>query len=219
MEAVFSLMAGLGLSAACGFRIFVPLTIMSLLAQLGWYQLSPELAWAASPLALSGLLLATVLEIGAYYVPWLDNLLDAIATPAAIGAGTLLTFGFVPGLDPFAQWSLALIAGGGLAGTIQASTVAARATSTATTGGLGNFVVATGEAFGAVVLALLALFLPVLAIVAVIGLLLAGVVLLRRLGERGREGRGKPCPYGWWAKMKGVSRRRGGACPRPRHAA
>ena len=179
METVLSLMVGLGLSAACGFRIFVPLTIMSLMAQVGWFQLAPELAWAASPVALTGLLAATVLEIGAYYIPWLDNL------PAAMAAGTLLTFGFAPEMNPFAQWSLALIAGGGLAGTVQATTVATRATSSVTTGGFGNHVVATLEAILATVMAIMALLMPVLALMAV-GVLL---IIMLRLIRKWRQSR------------------------------
>lgn len=184
METMFGLMMGLGLSAACGFRIFVPLTIMSLLAAIGWLGLPPELVWAATPVALTGLLAATFIEIGAYYVPWIDNLLDTVATPAAMAAGTLLTFGFAPEIDPFAQWGLALIAGGGLAGTVQVATVAARAASSATTGGLGNPIVATLEGLAATLLALLSLLLPMIAMLAVVGILLALFVMIRKLRQR-----------------------------------
>lgn len=184
MENVFSLMMGLGLSAACGFRIFVPLTIMSLLAQVGWLQLPAELSWAANPIALSGLLLATVLELGAYYIPWLDNLLDSLAIPVSMIAGTLLTFGFAPQMDPFAQWSLALIAGGGLAGTLQAATTATRAASSLSTAGLGNPLVATGEAIASIFVSILAIFAPVLALAAVAALLIALVIVVPRVYKK-----------------------------------
>ncbi len=187
IEQVLSLLMGLSLSAACGFRIFVPLTLMSLFSQIGMYHLPAELAWAASPMALSGLLVATFLELGAYYIPWLDNALDTIATPLAMFAGTFLMFGFAPQMDPFAQWALALIAGGGLAGTMQAATVAARGASTLTTGGLGNPIIATIEAFLAALMAALALFLPVLALLLCVGLLLLMLRLLRKFKPKKNE--------------------------------
>ena len=181
IEQVLSLLMGLSLSAACGFRIFVPLTLMSLCSQIGLFHLPTDLAWAANPMALSGLLVATVLELGTYYIPWLDNALDTIATPLAMFAGTFLMLGFAPQMDPFAQWALALIAGGGLAGTMQAATVAARGASTLTTGGLGNPIIATLEAILATMMAALALFLPVMALVLCVLLLLTMLRLLRKL--------------------------------------
>ena len=82
-ETLLSLCLGLGLSAACGFRIFVPLLAVNLAARVGWVSLSGELAWMGDSAALWAFGVATVLEIGAYYVPWLDNFLDSVATPAA----------------------------------------------------------------------------------------------------------------------------------------
>lgn len=174
-EHFFALAMGLGLSAACGFRIFVPLTLMSLLANMGWVSLPADMLWAGSPIALLMLLSATSVEIVAYYIPWLDNALDTLATPLAMVAGTLVTLGFAPEMSPLAQWSLALIAGGGLAGLTQGATVATRAVSSATTGGLGNPIVSTLEGFFALLLSLLAIFAPLLALVAVLGVLIWAV--------------------------------------------
>ena len=83
------------------------------------------------------------------YIPWIDNLLDSVASPAAIIAGTLITASFITGMDPWLQWLLALIAGGGMAGAVQATTVVTRASSTVTTGGLGNPIVSSVETSGA----------------------------------------------------------------------
>lgn len=186
-EYVFSLAMGLGLSAACGFRVFVPLTLMSLMANMGWFTLPQDLLWAASPLALIMLVSATILEIGAYYIPWLDNALDTIATPLAVVAGALVTFGFAPQMSPLAQWSLALIAGGGLAGLTQGATVATRAISSVSTGGLGNPVVSTIEAMAAVGLSLLALLFPLLAVGFVLALGVWGSLKIRRYRQHGRK--------------------------------
>lgn len=168
METVLSICIGLGLSAACGFRLFVPPLVMSLAARGGYLELTDGFAWLGSTPALIAFSVATALEIGAYYVPWLDNLLDTIASPAAVVAGILATASVVTGMDPFLKWSLALIAGGSVAGTVQVLTSGARGLSTLTTAGLGNPLLATSEAGGAVGLALLAVFAPVLAFLAVV---------------------------------------------------
>src|SRR6478752_5731812 len=124
MELALSISLGIGLSAACGFRIFVPLLVMSFAANAGHINLSPGFDWIATWPAFVCFLTATILEITAYYIPWLDNLLDTIATPAAVVAGTIITAAVITDMSPLLKWSLALIAGGGTAGIIQASSIA-----------------------------------------------------------------------------------------------
>src|SRR5258705_403728 len=146
METLFGVCMGIGLAAACGFRVFVPLLVMSIASLSGHLTLAPSFQWIGSYPALIAFSVATALEIAAYYVPWLDHLLDTIATPAAIVAGTVVTASMISGMSPFLQWTLAAIAGGGAAGLVQGATVLTRAASTATTGGLGNPLVATEAA-------------------------------------------------------------------------
>jgi hypothetical protein len=148
---------GVGLSAACGFRIFVPLLIMSIASLSGQLVLSPEFDWIATYPALAAFSIATLFEVAAYYIPWADNLLDTIAVPAAT----------VSEMSPFLQWGLAVIVGGGVAGTVQGFTSITRIASTVTTGGLGNPVVSTVEAGGSIVMSILAITLPVVAVIAV----------------------------------------------------
>src|SRR5439155_16825768 len=88
-ESLVSIALGLGLSAACGFRVFVPLLAVSAAANLGYVQVSPGFSWMATTPALVAFGTATALEVAAYYVPWLDNFLDAVATPAAVLAGVI----------------------------------------------------------------------------------------------------------------------------------
>jgi hypothetical protein len=182
MEWVFSICLGIGLSAACGFRIFVPMLGLSIAAAAGHLELAEGFEWIGSVPAMVVFSVATVLEIAAFYVPWIDNLLDSIATPAAVVAGTILTASVVTDMSPMMQWSVALIAGGGAAGAVQTGTVLARGASLATTGGGGNFVVSTGEWIGALVTTILAILLPVLAAVCVIGLV--GYIAYRLLNRR-----------------------------------
>jgi hypothetical protein len=116
----------------------------------------------SSDTALIALGLATALEIGGYYIPWLDHALDTLSSPAAVVAGTLITASVITDMDPFLRWSLALIAGGGIAGLVQGTTVTTRALSTASTAGLANPLVATGELGGAIGTSLLSLVAPFL---------------------------------------------------------
>ena len=178
MELATSLALGIGLSAACGFRIFVPLLIMSIAALNGYLALDSNFAWIGSYPALLILGTATVAEILGYYVPWVDNLLDTVATPAAVIAGIVASASVLGELSPPLQWTLAAIAGGGSAGLVQAGTVAARGTSVTVTGGLGNVVVATLENITSAVMTLMALILP---IVTMLLLVILGVYAARRI--------------------------------------
>lgn len=167
MEHALGLLIGIGLSTACGFRIFVPLLGMNIAHLSGHLELSPGFEWIGSWPALIAFATAMILEIGGYYIPWIDNLLDTAATPAAVVAATILTASQIGEMSPFLKWSLAAVAGGGVAGTVQAGTVALRAASTGTTGGLGNILVATLELIAAVCVTVLAIVVPIVCFIAV----------------------------------------------------
>jgi hypothetical protein len=109
-----------------------------------------------------------LIEILGYYIPWIDNLLDTIASPAAILAGVLMMSSTLSDSNPMIQWGFSIIAGGGVSGTVQIGTVATRAVSTATTGGLANPVVSTVEAGACLLCTILALLLPIIALLLVI---------------------------------------------------
>ena len=150
-----SVLIGIALSATCGFRVFVPLLAVNIGTRAmdadgePLIELAAGFDWLSSDIAMIIFLVAAIFEIGGYYIPWIDNLLDTIASPAAIVAGTLITASFITGMEPWLQWLLGLIAGGGAAGAVQAATVVTRASSTITTGGLGNPIVASVETSGA----------------------------------------------------------------------
>ena len=185
METVLSICVGIGLSAACGFRVFVPLLVMSIASLSGHLTLAHGFQWIGTYPALISLSVATSLEIAGYYVPWLDHLLDTLATPASIVAGTIVTASAVGDMSPFLKWTLAVIAGGGAAGLVQGATVMTRAVSTATTGGLANPVVSTLELGGAVVTSILAVVAPILAVLLLVTILAVfGRKLLRKFRDR-----------------------------------
>jgi len=171
MEPFLSFLVGVGLSAACGFRVFVPLLVVSIASHTGHLQLASGFVWMGSTPALIAFATATALEIAGYYVPWVDNLLDTIASPAAVIAGTITTASLVADMSPFLKWTLAVIAGGGIAGLVQGATVLTRGASSAGTGGLANPILATAELGGSLLTSLLSLVVPVLVVLA-IGVLL-----------------------------------------------
>lgn len=143
---------GIALSACCGFRIFIPMLAAAIAAFNNWVVMPPDMAWMGSLPAIICFATAALVEITAYYLPFLDNILDTVATPLAIAAGTVLAASLIPTPDnePMLRWVIAFIAGGGGAGVIQASTGLLRLFSTKATLGTGNPVIATGENAAAV---------------------------------------------------------------------
>lgn len=172
-EVFVSVLVGVALAAACGFRVFVPLLVMSIASYAGHLSLASGFEWIGTLPALVAFGVATLLEIAGYYIPWVDHLLDVVATPAAVVAGMVVMASSVAGVSPFLQWSLAVVAGGGVAGMVQAFTGVARLGSTVTTGGLGNPAVSTAEAGGSILLSVLAVLVPLVA-----ALLVAVVLVL-----------------------------------------
>jgi hypothetical protein len=180
MAVLLAVALGLGLATAAGLRVFLPIFGAGLAAHFGYVELAPKFAWLGGWTALIVLGTATLAEILAYYVPWLDHMLDTIATPAAVGAGVLASAAVLVDLPPVVQWGIAIIGGGGAAGLMQALTVGLRLKSTLTTGGLGNPVVSTGETVGSASLVLIAVFVPLLCLLL---LVLLGVLVYRGAGR------------------------------------
>lgn len=180
LDGLLGLALGIGLAAACGFRVFVPLLVASIASKAGYLELAGGFAWMGSNLAVAIFAVATVLEIGAYWIPWVDNALDVVATPAAVIAGTLVAASTLGETSSVLQWTLAAIAGGGAAGLVQTATTVVRQVSSATTGGLANPLLSTAEAAGSATLSILVVLVPLVGIV----LLGAAAWLLLRLVRR-----------------------------------
>jgi hypothetical protein len=189
LDLLLSICLGIGLSAACGFRVFIPLLVLNGASLYGYVQLPTELAWMGTPAAFWAFGTAAVLEVAAYYIPWVDHLMDIIAGPAAAVAGALVMASSLTDMNPLLKWTLAVIAGGGSAALVQGSTMLARGISTTLTGGFGNPVIATGEAVGAIVLSLLAVVLPILAALAAVGLIIFMVRRVFRIMKTKRTGK------------------------------
>jgi hypothetical protein len=184
MEIFLSICLGVGLSAACGFRVFVPLLCLSVAAKFGFLPLTPAFAWVGTTPALIAFGAATVAEIAAYYIPWVDNALDTVAGPLATVAGVVVMASVLTDIEPFWRWTLAVIAGGGLAASTQLATTKARAASSLTTGGFANPVLATIENITSTVLSIFAVVWPVVALILVIGVLAVCGLVIWFVGKR-----------------------------------
>lgn len=193
-ELFIALIMGVSLSATCGFRVFVPLLVAGLAVRFANIDVSPVLSWTGTNLGLSLLAIATVVEVLAYYIPAIDNLMDFIAVPLAAVAGTLLTGGMLEGLPDAIQWGLGVVAGGGAAAVVSTGTAGFRMASTGATAGIGNSFVSTTENGLATAGSLMALFMPIIAGVITI-LLIAGLFYMwRKLRKRRRTAKSAPVP-------------------------
>lgn len=186
METILSIALGLGLSAACGFRVFVPLLVLSAASRIGWVTLGSGWEWIDSTPALVMFGVAAGLEVLAYLVPWLDNLLDTLATPAAVIAGIIASAALIVDLDPLLGWTVAIIGGGSAAGITQAATTVLRGLSTGTTGGVMNPLVSLGEAVASLALSLTAVLVPIAAVIGVLCFIILAAYGVRRRRRRNR---------------------------------
>ena len=184
---ILSSFIGIGLAAASGFRVFLPLFAVSLASYLGWIPTNDNFQWLSGLPTLIVTGVATLVEILAYYIPVVDNFLDTVTVPLATVAGSVLFASQFIELGTFPQWALAIIAGGGTAATIAAGFAGARAASTATTAGIGNNVIATTETAGAGLMSVLSIFLPVIAFIIALALLIFVIIFGRKIWRKIRN--------------------------------
>ena len=183
---ILALCLGVSLSAACGFRVFVPLLATSLGVRFCGMEVNETLAWIGSDIAIVGLATATVVEIIGIYIPCIGTALEAMSAPLAAIAGAVIAAGVLPEMPEFAKWSLAIVVGAVPAGTVHLGTTAVRGVSTTTTGGAGDAVVATAENGASIMGSIIAIVIS--PIVAIIGLCILLWVACRL--------------YKWWKKRR-----------------
>lgn len=194
LQTGLALCVGISLAAACGFRVFVPLLVMALGVRFCGLDIDENLAWLGSDAALACLGAATLAEILAYYIPVVDNLLDTIAGPAALVAGAVVTGGMLGELPDWLQWGTGIVAGSGIAGTVQLGTTALRAAGTTTTAGIGNPIISTVENILATIGSILAVVLPLFAAAGAILLLFIVFFSLRKIRKFLAGRKATPCP-------------------------
>jgi len=186
-ESIAAVALGIGLAASAGFRVFVPMLVASIAAHFGVFPLQEGFNWLASWPAIVCFGTATIAEIVAYYVPFVDNLLDSITTPMAVGAGTLLMTSVLPIDSGLLKWTAGFIIGGGIAATVQGGSVLVRLLSSSLTGGSANSAVTTGEHVAAVGTSLLSLVIPLIVVPVLLVLIIVSIVFFRRRFSRLRR--------------------------------
>jgi len=159
-ELITAVAIGIGLAASAGFRVFVPMLVAAIAARTGALPLNESFMWLSSWTSIAILGTATVVEILAYYVPVVDSLLDTVATPLAVVAGTLLLTSVLPIDSELMRWITGAAVGGGSAAVVQSGSALTRLTSTKLTAGIGNPVVATVENVAATGTSVLSLIIP-----------------------------------------------------------
>lgn len=184
LDITLSIITGIALAAAAGFRAFVPLLAAGLAMHFGYVEAAPGFAWLGEPLTLAALGAATLLEITAYYIPGVDHFLDVVAAPLAFTAGVVVAASVMADVPAWLRWLAAVVAGGSATAASYSLSSLTRAASAVTTGGLGNPAVSTGELAGSALLAVLALLAPVLALAALVVLV---VFMLRRRRRRAAQ--------------------------------
>lgn len=187
MELLLAIFMGIGLSAACGFRVFVPFLVISLGAKAEYIELGESFQWMTTHVALITFAVATLLEVAAYFIPWVDQGLDFIATPTAVIAGTVASASLITDMNPLLTWVLAAIVGGGVASSTQLLTASVRGASTVSTGGLGNPFVGLMESLGAMIISVFSLFMPILAVLIILLIMFVLYQLVKKLRKRVRK--------------------------------
>ena len=181
---ILSTFIGIGLAAATGFRVFLPMFAVSLASYLGWIPMNESFQWLSGLPTLITTGIATIVEILAYYIPYVDHLLDTASVPLATIAGSVMFASHFADIGTFPQWALALIAGGGTAAAISTGFAGTRVASTATTGGLGNNVIASTETAGAGIMTVLSIFMPVIAFILALVLLIFVFIFGRKIWNK-----------------------------------
>lgn len=184
MDVVIAIGVGVGLSAACGLRVFLPMLLLSAAAKLGWVSLAHGFDWVSSWPALVAFGVASVLEVGAAHIPWVDHAVDVLAAPCAIAVGTLAMATQLDAAQPLIGWAGTLAAGGAVGGTIAGGVkllgATTRVASTASTAGLGNPIIASVETLGATILSILSIVVPIAAGLLLIAILVMAIAIIRR---------------------------------------
>lgn len=187
MEIILSTFAGIGLSAASGFRIFIPFLVLGITSSTGYLDLDDNFKWISTTPAILVFAAFSISEILGYFNPWIDNMLDTITTPLSLIAGTVLSLSVITGINPILHFSIAVIIGGGISAEFQFLSVKARSVSSVFSGGYGNSVISGLELFFSVILSILSVFLPVIVFVIVIILMISLFIILKKAKTRLNE--------------------------------
>ena len=181
MEIVYQVMMGVSLAACAGFRAYLPLLIMGIMARTGHIQLNPSMQFLTSDTMLIVFGAASAIEFCGDKFIAVDHFLDAVGTVARPVAGTLLVSSMITKMDLQTSLVLGLIAGGGTALTMHSGKAVVRAKSTVFAplhGGLGNAALSCGEDVLSIGGSLLAFFFPLITFIGTMVMLAIAVGMI-----------------------------------------
>ena len=187
LQIMIQVMLGIALAAVCGYRIFVPLLAMGIAGMAGYMQFSEGFAWISSWPAVLVFGIATILELAAYFIPHIDNILHAIALPAGAVAGVIVAASVISDVDPMLKWSLAIIAGGGAATLTGLLSNGVHHLSTAVSAGFANPVVSAAESAGTVAASALSIAMPVAGAAVLVLVITVSVVIFLRIRKKRKK--------------------------------
>ncbi len=188
LQILIQVMLGIALSAVCGYRIFVPFLAMGIAGMAGYIHFADGFAWISSWPALLVFGVATILEIAAYFIPHIDNILNAIALPAGAVAGVIVAASVISDMDPMLKWTLAIIAGGGAATVTGLLSNGVHQLSTAVSAGFANPVVSGVESVGTVTASAISIAMPIVGVALFVMVVVVSILMIRRFRKR------KPAP-------------------------
>ena len=160
MDLYLKILIGLGLSAASGFRLFVPFAILSIFSISGIYNTTSTPFIFSSDLFLVIFIILSVSEVLLFYNPWIDNMLDLISTPASIFSGIILTYFVLYDMEIYLRLLISVILGGLVSLNVQLLTVKARSSTSIFSKGNGNQIVSTIENISSIFISILVLKFP-----------------------------------------------------------
>jgi hypothetical protein len=171
-----------GLAASAGLNTTLPLLVVGLLGRFGLLSLTSPFDALSGDFTLGALGVLALLEVAGDKIPGVDSVVQTLQWPMAAAAGAILFASQVSVIQSVSP-ELAIIVGLFTAGAVHGVRTSARPLVTASTFGVGNPVVSAIEDGVAVVLAVLAVFVPWLSVVLLLGLVVAGVLAARWAGS------------------------------------
>ncbi len=183
------ILTALGLSMPAGLNAYIPLLAVALAERFGWLSLREPFDVLGSWWMIAIIAVLLAVEIVADKMPGVDSANDMVQSVVRPAAGAIVAVAASGQTSSVRPWVLVLM-GVLLAGGVHAAKATARPVVNATTAGLGAGAVSTAEDAGAVVMSGIAIAIPVLVIVLMVGL----VVILVLLWRRRRAGRRRDDP-------------------------
>lgn len=181
MEIINTILTAFGLSSSAGLNAYIPLLLVGVLARYtDLITLNEPYNILEHPFVLITLGVLLIIEMLADKIAAVDTVNDIIQTVVRPAAGAILfaaSTGGVIDINPVFAVILGLVA----AGSVHAVKATTRPIVTATTGGIGNPVVSVIEDIASFTMALLAILVPLMAV------LMVAIVAFWILRRRSRQ--------------------------------